>query len=394
MPRLDYSDIVNKIGLTKGGPKLKKGERHAILWTKKGPRAGAYIGPGTRILEKVKAGVKPISMVDRESQAHDIRYSLAKNKQDIRKADLKMIDVIKKKKKEDYYINRKIASIPIKLKMFAENIGIPTDKIATFGTISKENEKMLREQLDKLEQEGYGKSNKKEPSKAELLRYIKDYKKEHCKRAVTSMDKKELWDIAKEMGYDDMSKKESVFMKEIQKVPTEDLMGIINYLKQELKRLKSQAKTTKELNNFKKSIVYNVITTQIKQVNELLAIRDKATKKIKQAVDSDFKVSVSESKLKRKKEAVKKKAERAERAAKRKKSPEEEALSKTITFLKRDLKDQIEEDLEEFKDENPNMTITQLDNFPNNPKYNKMREDIKKLSKELKVLSDKRKKGQ
>ena len=151
-----YSDVINKLGLAKGKRKLRKGELHAILYTKDGFKAGSYIGPHTDIIYKVKNDIKPISMVDKTAQAHDIRYSLAKNKEDIRKADLKMLQTIKQKKKEDYWINRKIASIPIKAKILVEKMGIPTSKIATFGGVDNKDVPMLEDKLYELEQQGFG----------------------------------------------------------------------------------------------------------------------------------------------------------------------------------------------------------------------------------------------
>jgi hypothetical protein len=92
-----------------------KGEAHSPLVEPSGKlRLGEYIGPGTNILKRValleqgNRDVKPVTIVDKVAEIHDIDYQLAsdsKTKKEqlakVRKADLDMLKrlkVIKKKK--------------------------------------------------------------------------------------------------------------------------------------------------------------------------------------------------------------------------------------------------------------------------------------------------------
>tara|TARA_R110000851_G_scaffold16414_2_gene53518 strand:+ start:451 stop:1041 length:591 start_codon:yes stop_codon:yes gene_type:complete len=169
----------------KGGKRmLFDGERHAPIYTKDGFKRATYEGPGTQIIKRLLSTDpdihEPISMTDKTSMAHDIRYSLGKSKQDIRKADEKMIDVINQKKDEDYWINRKVASIPIKAKMKMENMGLDTSKIASFGAYEGEHKPLLENTLEKLEQEGYGKKEKTKTGKSsKWIDHLKAYQKDN-----------------------------------------------------------------------------------------------------------------------------------------------------------------------------------------------------------------------
>jgi hypothetical protein len=146
----------------KTGPRrLLRGEKHALQWNPKlGMVRGSFIGPGTQIVHRLKYGnpnlTEPISIPDKVAKAHDIRYALGKSKQDVRNADLKMIEALKRHKSKAYTMNRKIAELPIKAKMKAEDWGLDTSGIATFGKINPADRPMLERELRKLEQEGFG----------------------------------------------------------------------------------------------------------------------------------------------------------------------------------------------------------------------------------------------
>ena len=81
----------DKIANTLFGANLNIGEIHAPMYTKDGWKFGSYIGPGTSIYDNIRSGKAPISDVDTAAQAHDIRYSSARNPEDVRKADLRLI---------------------------------------------------------------------------------------------------------------------------------------------------------------------------------------------------------------------------------------------------------------------------------------------------------------
>jgi hypothetical protein len=112
-----------------------KGEAHSPLILKDGKlRLGEYIGPGTNILKRVELlekgnrDVKPVTIVDKVAEIHDIDYQLAsdsKTKKEqlakVRKADLDMLKRLKaiKKKKLD-----KTANILLGEKGIGAKVGI------------------------------------------------------------------------------------------------------------------------------------------------------------------------------------------------------------------------------------------------------------------------------
>ena len=102
------------------------GERHAILRLKNGKNGVAnYMGPDTAIFERLKRGDPGRTEVDKISKAHDIRYALAKNVSDIRKADNIMIDKVRQveRNRGDDPRNIRLAKL-ITLKKFGEDIGV------------------------------------------------------------------------------------------------------------------------------------------------------------------------------------------------------------------------------------------------------------------------------
>ena len=89
-----------------GADLLFPGEAHTILKTgalgKK--RMANYMGPGTQVKQRVQRGDEPVSDMDRISQAHDVRYSLAKRPQDVREADVRFLK--KARTSTDYNFNK------------------------------------------------------------------------------------------------------------------------------------------------------------------------------------------------------------------------------------------------------------------------------------------------
>jgi hypothetical protein len=58
---------------------------------------GNYEGPGTKLKERIlKKKIKGVDNADNISKLHDINYTLANNKDDIRVADEKMLNSLKK----------------------------------------------------------------------------------------------------------------------------------------------------------------------------------------------------------------------------------------------------------------------------------------------------------
>ncbi len=140
------------------------GEKHAILF-KKGsnmPSVGNYIGPGTKVLERLKRGDPPRSAVDRAAQAHDIRYMVATDQKQVRDADNRMIDAVARirKNKEDDPRNIFMAETIMRSKRLAEDLGaLDPKKFASLQGakhLSKEDRMMAGRKLAQLTAEGYG----------------------------------------------------------------------------------------------------------------------------------------------------------------------------------------------------------------------------------------------
>jgi len=170
--------LYDKIANTVFGADLKDGEVHAPQWTRKGLKFGSYIGPGTSLQHNLRTGRSPVSRSDTVAQMHDINYTLANNPDDVRAADLRMINTLNRiqREKGDYKFNLYMAKLPIKLKMWAEDRGII--KQGSFSTmdgksVNPEDLDVLTTTRDRLAQEGYGK--KKTP----WITHVKAYQKKH-----------------------------------------------------------------------------------------------------------------------------------------------------------------------------------------------------------------------
>ena len=144
---------------------IRDGERHAVLKTPVGFMMANYMGPNTDLLSKLRGNVLPISYADKVAMSHDTDYSLAKNKEDIRKADLKMIAKLNQLQEEgkESLFNIYMGKAPMKIKILLENMGLVSDKaFTTYGEPnSKEDAELLEATRAKLHQEGYGKKKGK-----------------------------------------------------------------------------------------------------------------------------------------------------------------------------------------------------------------------------------------
>ena len=167
--KIDYPDtnwhIIQRIASISYKNQKKQigmGGLHQRLYTKDGFKKANYSGPGTDLLERTKRGDEGITEVDKTANAHDLRYALSDNVEQIRAADIRMLDKLKKikDKKSDYLINILPAEISIKSKITAENFNIiPQDLFADFDykdELSDEDIGLLTKQLSKLELLGYG----------------------------------------------------------------------------------------------------------------------------------------------------------------------------------------------------------------------------------------------
>lgn len=140
-----------------------KGEFHAPL------HAGQahYMGPGTKVVERIKEGVLPVNKADELALEHDLRYMLAKNIEETRYADEVMNDTMSKI--EAPYSDRFIGKMAMSSKMALENLGLlsPTqfNDFSTKLTAEEETllRKKLKEQVEKREAT-YGKAKTSSPT--------------------------------------------------------------------------------------------------------------------------------------------------------------------------------------------------------------------------------------
>jgi hypothetical protein len=139
------------------------GEKHAILKLPNGKYGvGNYIGPGTQIVKRLERGDPPRTQIDRVAMGHDIRYQLAKNVKDIRRADNIMINKVFsiEKNKGDSQFNINQGKL-IQGKILAEDLGIirkgsfSSADMATRKIPDKER-LLLMSKLGGLAHEGYG----------------------------------------------------------------------------------------------------------------------------------------------------------------------------------------------------------------------------------------------
>ena len=188
-----YDSLVNK--LINPTVKLKNGEKHTIMWNpnKKGLLkfdVANFSGPGTELVTRIKNKIKGLNVTDKTANAHDIRYTMAKNEKDIQDADNKMVMRLSKaqKNKEDYKFNILPSKLGIQAKQLLGKIGVPTSLFTTYDEFDKLNEEdktLLKDRLKELEEEGYGKrrikkiklGDKKFKSRKDKMIYVRSYKK-------------------------------------------------------------------------------------------------------------------------------------------------------------------------------------------------------------------------
>jgi hypothetical protein len=162
-------------------------EKHGILQLPNGKYGVAnYMGPNTNLLERLKRGDPPRTECDRASQAHDIRYALAKTTDDIRKADNIMMNAVDRisRNRGDNVKNIAQARL-IKAKIIGEDLGL-IRRDAFSGDLSKNviadtDRSILMNKLGSLSQEGYGKMKgrgKMLPGDALKMKLLKQMVKE------------------------------------------------------------------------------------------------------------------------------------------------------------------------------------------------------------------------
>jgi len=134
------------------------GEKHAILKLANGKNGVAnYMGPGTQVAKRIKRKDPPRTPADAVARAHDLRYALAKDVDDIREADTKMIDKLNniKDAPRNIFLGKRL----IQAKVAAENAGLLSrDTFATkgFKRPPPEDAKIMEQALKTMKMEGYG----------------------------------------------------------------------------------------------------------------------------------------------------------------------------------------------------------------------------------------------
>ena len=138
-----------------------KDERHVPLITEQGLKLAEFAGPGTHIKYRIENNIKPLGAVDKTAKAHDIRYTLSKNVDDVRFADNKMISKLEEidRKGLDYKLNVKTVKNAMKAKILFEDLKV-WDK-GSFSDmkgaeLSDSDKRLFESELNKLVQEGFG----------------------------------------------------------------------------------------------------------------------------------------------------------------------------------------------------------------------------------------------
>ena len=139
------------------------GEKHIPIRLPNGKFAMSnFSGPGTKIHRRLARNDQPRTISDKVSKAHDIRYTMARNVNDVRKADLKMIRKLKdiKRKKQDRPFNIFPGLRGIQAKIGLEKTGLlARNKFAPSGkTPTPVQAQRLKKNLRALEQQGFGPS--------------------------------------------------------------------------------------------------------------------------------------------------------------------------------------------------------------------------------------------
>lgn len=154
----------------------------------------SYAGPGTHVLKRIQEGHKPISLLDRISQAHDLRYALSNTVDDIRKADQIFMQRLEKEKNNLHSAEYKVAKMAFDTKMAAEDLKLlssQNDVLAANAVegYSQSDREQMQGVLDDLIQKGEG---KKDSEIAPATRLARSIKTEGLDKAIGAVMKKKL----------------------------------------------------------------------------------------------------------------------------------------------------------------------------------------------------------
>ena len=138
-----------------------KDERHVPLITDQGVKLAEFAGPGTHIKYRIENNIQPLGAVDKTAKAHDIRYSLSENIDNVRFADNKMINKLEEidRKNLDYKLNVKAVKTAMKAKRLFEDVGVwekGSFSDMKGAELSPNDKQLFENELNKLVQEGFG----------------------------------------------------------------------------------------------------------------------------------------------------------------------------------------------------------------------------------------------
>lgn len=86
-----------------------------------------FSGPGTKVADRIRRGDRGVTTQDKAANAHDIRYSLSKGAEDVRRADNKMVSSLVGKSSiwsPIESINNLVGAAGIKAKTIGEDLGV------------------------------------------------------------------------------------------------------------------------------------------------------------------------------------------------------------------------------------------------------------------------------
>ncbi len=158
---------------------LFDGERHIPLVMQDGSiEVANWVGPRTQVIKRLRRGDKGKTATDNVAMRHDIDYTNAKNLDDIRTADQRMINKLNQiqSNKSDNLVNILAGKKAIQSKIFLEDKGILSkNAFADFNDNLLDDEKLLvNQKIQELEMIGYGfKKNIKALYSSEIEEYLK-----------------------------------------------------------------------------------------------------------------------------------------------------------------------------------------------------------------------------
>ena len=120
-----------------------------------------FAGPSTHVKYRLENNIEPLNYTDKTSQAHDLRYLLSENTDDVRYADNKMISLLEKAEKEKLYyaVNIKAKKLIMKSKRGLEDYGV-WDKGSYSSMdgnkLNEDDKNLFRNKLKELEIQGFG----------------------------------------------------------------------------------------------------------------------------------------------------------------------------------------------------------------------------------------------